>query len=96
VSGGTAISNGNVYFGQVSTGALASAEVIKSPTPDMDGNAIAGYINLRTKRAFDRNPGRVELGYRLHMSVSLRNAGHFRCPDLPHWCADYGSVGRTG
>ncbi len=59
VSGGTAISNGNVYFGQVSTGTLAAAEVIKSPTPDMDGNAIAGYINLRTKRAYERNPGRL-------------------------------------
>jgi TonB-dependent receptor len=59
VSGGTAISNGNVYFGQVSSGTLAAAEVIKSPTPDMDGNAIAGYINLRTKRAYDRNPGRI-------------------------------------
>lgn len=59
VSGGTTISNGNVYFGQVSTGTLASVEVIKSPTPDMDGNAIAGYMNLRTKRAFDRTPGRL-------------------------------------
>lgn len=59
VSGGTSISNGNVYFGQVSTGTLASAEIIKSPTPDMDGNAIAGYMNLRTKRAYDRTPGRL-------------------------------------
>lgn len=59
VSGGTAISNGNVYFGQVSTGTLSSAEIIKSPTPDMDGNAIAGYMNLRTKRAYDRTPGRL-------------------------------------
>lgn len=58
VSGGTAISNGNVYFGQVSTGTLSAAEIIKSPTPDMDGNAIAGYMNLRTKRAYDRTPGR--------------------------------------
>jgi TonB-dependent receptor len=59
VSGGTAISNGNVYFGQVSTGTLASVEIVKSPTPDMDGNAIAGYMNLRTKRAYDRTPGRL-------------------------------------
>lgn len=58
VSGGTQISNGNVYFGQVSTGTLATAEVIKSPTPDMDGNAIGGYLNLRTKRAYDTTPGR--------------------------------------
>jgi TonB-dependent receptor len=59
VSGGTAISNGNVYFGQVGTGTLSSVEIIKSPTPDMDGNAIAGYMNLRTKRAYDRTPGRL-------------------------------------
>ncbi|MEY4939877.1 MAG: hypothetical protein RIQ93_1612 [Verrucomicrobiota bacterium] len=59
VSGGTAISNGNVYFGQVSTGTLTSVEIIKAPTPDMDGNAIAGYMNLKTKRAYDRTPGRL-------------------------------------
>jgi TonB-dependent receptor len=58
VSGGTAVSLGNVYFGQVSSGSVASLEVIKAPTPDMDGNAISGYLNLRTKRAFDRAPGR--------------------------------------
>ncbi|MBI5382609.1 MAG: TonB-dependent receptor [Opitutae bacterium] len=58
VSGGTAVSNGNVYFGQVSSGSVASMELIKAPTPDMEGNAIAGYMNLRTKRAFDRTPGR--------------------------------------
>ncbi len=58
VSGGSSVSLGNVYFGQVSSGSVASLEVIKAPTPDMDGNAIAGYLNLRTKRAFDRAPGR--------------------------------------
>jgi len=58
VSGGTSVSLGNVYFGQVSSGSVASLEVIKAPTPDMDGNAISGYLNLRTKRAFDRAPGR--------------------------------------
>ncbi|MBI5380398.1 MAG: TonB-dependent receptor [Opitutae bacterium] len=57
-SGGTTLSNLNVYFGQVSTGNVASLEIIKAPTPDMDGNAVAGYINLRTKRAFDQTPGR--------------------------------------
>lgn len=61
VSGGTAISNGNVYFGQVSTGTLSSVEIIKSPTPDMDGNAIAGYMNLRTKRAYERTGRLVTL-----------------------------------
>ena len=92
VSGGTAISNGNVYFGQVSTGTLAAAEVIKSPTPDMDGNAIAGYINLRTKRAYDRNPGRIvslTLGTawangRDHPSVPYRDKAEFDLINLSY------------
>ncbi len=58
-SGGTSVSNGNVYFGQVSTGNIGSLEVIKSPTPDMDGNAIAGYLNMRTRRSYERSPGRI-------------------------------------
>jgi TonB-dependent receptor len=37
---------------------LESLEVIKAPLPEIDGNAISGYINLRTKRASDRAPGR--------------------------------------
>lgn len=85
VSGGTAISNGNVYFGQVSTGALASAEIIKSPTPDMDGNAIAGYMNLRTKRAFDRTPGRqigLSLGTAWAESYEHRSVPYKDRPEL--------------
>lgn len=58
-SGGTSLTNGNVYFGQVSTGNIASLELIKAPTPDMDGNAIGGYINVRTRRNFERGPGRT-------------------------------------
>jgi TonB-dependent receptor len=37
---------------------LASIEVIKAITPDMDGNAIGGSVNLRTKSALDY-PGSV-------------------------------------
>jgi TonB-dependent receptor len=92
VSGGTAISNGNVYFGQVSSGTLAAAEVIKSPTPDMDGNAIAGYINLRTKRAYDRNPGRIVsltvgtawANGRDHSSVPFRDSPEFDLVNLSY------------
>lgn len=81
VSGGTAVSLGNVYFGQVSSGSVASLEVVKAPTPDMDGNAISGYLNLRTKRAFDRAPGRhitLTTGYSYtedyqHKSVPFTN-----------------------
>jgi TonB-dependent receptor len=79
VSGGTTISNGNVYFGQVSTGTLAAAEVIKSPTPDMDGNAIGGYINLRTKRAYDRNPGRI-----ISLTLGTAWANGYDDPSVPY------------
>jgi iron complex outermembrane recepter protein len=43
-----------VNIAQISTDNLESVELIKAPTPDMDANAIGGYINVRTKRAFDR------------------------------------------
>ena len=79
VSGGTQISNGNVYFGQVSTGTLATAEVIKSPTPDMDGNAIGGYLNLRTKRAYDSTPGR-----KVTLTLGTAWANGYDDPSVPH------------
>ncbi|MES2693026.1 MAG: TonB-dependent receptor, partial [Verrucomicrobiota bacterium] len=59
VTDGQTVSGVYTYLGQVSTNNLESLEVIKAPLPDMDGNAISGYINLRTKRAFDRSPGRI-------------------------------------
>ncbi len=43
-----------VNISQVATNNLESVELIKSPLPDQSANAIAGFINLRTKRAFDR------------------------------------------
>ncbi len=39
---------------KVSTNSIESIDVVKSPTPDMDADAIGGAINLRTKSAFDR------------------------------------------
>jgi TonB-dependent receptor len=35
--------------------AVASLEVLKSRTPDIDGNAIGGTVNLVTRSAFDRS-----------------------------------------
>lgn len=57
-SGGTSVAKVNVYPGLVSTSNIASLELVKAVTPDMDGNAISGLINLKTKRAFERTPGR--------------------------------------
>ena len=42
---------------QLGTGNVESIELIKAPTPDQDANAVAGYVNLVTRRAFDL-PGR--------------------------------------
>lgn len=59
VTDGQTVAGVYTYLGQVSTNNVESLEIIKAPLPDMDGNAISGYINLRTKRAFDRAPGRI-------------------------------------
>ncbi len=58
VTDGQTVAGSYVYLGQVSSSTLESLEIIKAALPDTDGNAISGYINLRTKRAFDRAPGR--------------------------------------
>ncbi|MBI4626530.1 MAG: TonB-dependent receptor [Verrucomicrobia bacterium] len=39
---------------QYGTGNIETMEVIKAPTPDMDATAIGGYINMISKRAYDR------------------------------------------
>ena len=38
----------------IPTTAVARLEVIKSRTPDIEGNAIGGLVNLRSRSAFDR------------------------------------------
>lgn len=55
-SSGTSIGR-DVQVEQLGTGNIAQVELIKAPTPEMDANAIGGYMNLVTKRSFDV-PGR--------------------------------------
>ncbi|MBI5689700.1 MAG: carboxypeptidase-like regulatory domain-containing protein [Verrucomicrobia bacterium] len=43
------------------TGNIESAEIVRAPTPDMPASAIAGYLNLVSRRGFDRRGRRVEL-----------------------------------
>jgi iron complex outermembrane receptor protein len=38
--------------------AIERIEVVKSPTPDMDGDSIGGAVNMVSKSAFDRSPER--------------------------------------
>lgn len=50
----------------VSSSQIAQIEVIKSVTPDMDGNALGGTINIKTVSGFDRPErfmyGSLEIG----------------------------------
>ena len=55
-------------FEQVSLSAMESIEVSKTVSADIDANSPAGTVNLKTKRAFDRE------GRRLSASFSL--TGH--------------------
>lgn len=67
---------------ELGTANLGQVELIKAPTPDQDANAIAGYINLVTKRSFDQ-PGRriavnagVTGNYRRDVGSAFRNVPH--------------------
>jgi TonB-dependent receptor len=51
--GGTRLGRA-VPLDTLSAGQVSFIEVIKSPTPDMDANAIGGTVNIRTTSAFDR------------------------------------------
>lgn len=58
VATSTGTSNSRDYqIEQLGTGNLDSVELIKAPQPDQDANAVAGYVNLVSRRAFDL-PGR--------------------------------------
>lgn len=46
-------------FEQVSLSSIDSIEISKTTSADVDANAPAGTINLRTKRAFDRKGRRI-------------------------------------
>ncbi len=48
-------------FEQVSLASMESIEVSKTISADVDANAPAGTINLKTKRAFDRSGRRVSV-----------------------------------
>ncbi|MBL9199866.1 MAG: TonB-dependent receptor [Opitutaceae bacterium] len=55
-SGGTSAIR-DYQIEQMGTANLETVEVIKAPLPDQDANAVAGYVNLVPRRAFDL-PGR--------------------------------------
>lgn len=56
--------NREFTFQTVSSETIERMEVVKSPTPDMDGDSIGGAVNLVSKSGFDSSAGRrVKLSY---------------------------------
>jgi hypothetical protein len=61
------------------TGNLESVELIKAPQPDQDANAVAGFVNLVSRRAFDLPGRRVTVtGGVLWRDRGFNNEGPFR------------------
>lgn len=58
VSSGTSASR-DYQIEQLGTGNLDSVELIKAPQPDQDANAVAGFVNLVSRRAFDASGRRI-------------------------------------
>ncbi|MEO6246886.1 MAG: TonB-dependent receptor [Opitutaceae bacterium] len=46
---------------QLGTGNLETVELIKAPRPEQDANAVAGFVNLVSRRAFDLPGRRISL-----------------------------------
>ncbi|MFB0516465.1 MAG: carboxypeptidase-like regulatory domain-containing protein, partial [Candidatus Neomarinimicrobiota bacterium] len=65
----------SVTLDVVSVNQLASIEVTKAPTPDMDGDAIGGSVNMVTRSAFDYSKRLLKIsggsGYSQLMGTSL-------------------------
>jgi TonB-dependent receptor len=59
-NGGSSTSR-SFSFEQVSLSSIDAIEISKTTSADVDANAPAGTINLRTKRAFDRRNRRISL-----------------------------------
>jgi TonB-dependent receptor len=55
---GSAGTSRSYQFQQISSDSIERMEVVKSPTPDMDGDSIGGNVNLVSKSAFDSSPER--------------------------------------
>ena len=55
---GSAGSTREFQFEHNNADSIERMEVVKSPTPDMDGDSIGGAVNMVTKSAFDSSPER--------------------------------------
>jgi TonB-dependent receptor len=73
---------------QFGTGNLSSVELIKAPTPDQDANAIAGYVNLVTKRGFEQAGRNITV----NLGLGWRDRGFKGSPFQDKFADDLGLV----
>jgi TonB-dependent receptor len=60
INGGAGDAVRSVGFEQMSINSIESIEISRTSSADMDADAPAGTINLKTKRAFDRKGRRID------------------------------------
>ncbi|MSU47974.1 MAG: TonB-dependent receptor [Opitutus sp.] len=74
-----------IDFASIGTDHVESIELTKSPTPDMDADAIGGQVNLKSRSAFDLN------GRRMSYSLGVIEGGRYRDP-IPAGTVSYSDV----
>lgn len=73
--------NGRAFsFEMASLSSMDSIEVSKTVSADVDANAPAGTINMRMKRAFDRDGRRISITSNLAMHDSAQSLGRTNGP----------------
>lgn len=93
---------GRVFsFEQMSLSSIDSIEISKTISADVDANAPAGTVNIKTKRAFDRKGRRIQLQLSGSTHKDLWDSegrtgpgegGYGGKKFLPNWEAEYSDV----
>lgn len=84
---GQAVTGREFIVTELATNNLSQIELIKAPTPDQDADAIAGTVNLVTRRYYDRT------GRTIQLNASL--SGLWRDFDTSPFKSTLGRYGRT-
>lgn len=74
-----------IDFASIGTDHVESIELTKSPTPDMDADAIGGMVNLKSRSAFDLK------GRRISYSLGVIEGARYRSP-IPAGTLSYSDV----
>lgn len=74
-----------IDFASIGTDHVESIELTKSPTPDMDADAIGGMVNLKSRSAFDLK------GRRVSYSLGVIEGARYRSP-IPAGTISYSDV----